>query len=148
MKSVPRDQPCPDCGRFDNRGMTIDALIVKDNKILLVKRGADPYKGYWATPGGYTDWDEDLVGTVKREVREELNVESKVIRFQGIYSDPARSPVQTFAAAFIVEIEGEPKVGDDAVDCEWFNLDELPEKMAFDHAQIIEDFKNGASGVF
>lgn len=148
MKSIPHNEPCPDCGRFANRGMTIDALIVRDNKILLIKRGAEPFKGYWGTPGGYADWDEDLTKTVEREVREELGVDAHVKKLLGIYSKPARHPKQAMAAAFVIEVDGEAVAGDDAVECQWFNLDKLPERLAFDHAKIIEDFRNGKSGAY
>jgi ADP-ribose pyrophosphatase YjhB (NUDIX family) len=148
MKNIPRDQPCPDCGRYVNRAMTIDAVIVKGNRILLIKRGAETYHGYWALPGGYSDWDEDITGSVLREVKEELNVQGKVVRLIGLYSQPRRSPHQTISAAFEVEIDDEPTAGDDAVECKWVDLDKLPSELAFDHAQIIEDYKNHTSCVY
>lgn len=148
MKHVPRDQPCPHCGRFATRAMTIDALIVKDNRILLIERGGDTFKGYWALPGGYMDWDEDITGSVKREIREELNVEAQIIRLLGVYSHPSRSPHQSVNVAFEVAITGEPTPGDDAVGCKWFDLDSLPKELAFDHAQIIKDFKSGNAGPY
>lgn len=45
--TVPNDQPCPHCGRFLNRGISIDAVIVRDGKILLGKRAAEPDKDKW-----------------------------------------------------------------------------------------------------
>lgn len=148
MTSVPADQPCPECGRFANRAMTIDALIVKGNKILLIKRGAETFKGYWALPGGYVDRDEDITYALRREVREELNVDAKIVRLLGIYSQPNRSPAQSITAVFQVEIDGEPTPGDDAIECKWFSLDNPPKELAFDHLQIIKDFTNGKSIVY
>ena len=58
MKPLKIDEQCPNCGRYANRGVSIDAVIIKDNHILLIQRGVEPNKGYWGTPGGYVGWDE------------------------------------------------------------------------------------------
>lgn len=128
--------------------MTIDAVIVKGNRILLIKRGAETYHGYWALPGGYSEWDEDLRTSVLREVEEEVGVKGKIVKLIGLYSQPGRSPHQTISAAFVVEIDGEPIAGDDAVECKWVELDKLSPELAFDHAQIIADYKAGKSCVY
>ncbi len=146
--NIPRNQPCPHCGRYANRGIGVDTLIVKDNKILLIKRGGEPFKDHWALPGGYLDWDEDLAQAVVREVREELGVDGTIVRLLGIYSQPERHPQQALVAAFVVNIEGRPTPGDDAADCAWFELNELPGGLAFDHSQIIEDFKADKSAIY
>jgi len=94
--------------------VTIDALIIKDNKILLIKRGADPFKGFWGTPGGYVEWDETVEDAVKREVKEELGLDTTSLKFVGLYSAPERHPKQCINVAYTVTVEGEPKSGDDA----------------------------------
>ncbi len=138
--TLSNDEPCPHCGRFANRGVTIDAIIIKNDEILLIKRGVEPFKGYWALCGGYVGWDETIADAVKREVKEELGVTATSVKEIGIYSDPARHPRQCIAVSHYVEIEGEPKAGDDAEECKYFPLDELPEELAFDHKQLIQDY--------
>ena len=46
-------QPCPTCGRYANRGVSVDAVIIRNNQVLLIQRGVEPDKGFWGTPGGY-----------------------------------------------------------------------------------------------
>ena len=140
MSSIPRDEVCPECGRFANRGVSVDAVIVKENKVLLIKRGVEPYKGYWGTPGGYVEWDESTEDAVKREVQEETGLIVTRATMVDVYSDPARHPKQTINILYKVEVEDkQPEASDDAEAVEWFSLDGLPEQMAFDHKQNIHD---------
>lgn len=135
-----RNDPCPTCGRFDNRGVSIDAVIIKDTKILLIKRGSQPYKGFWGTPGGYVDWDESAEETVKREVKEETGLEVIKTSLIGVYSNPTRHPKQTINIVYIAYVaSGEAKASDDATEVKWFPISELPNELAFDHKQNIAD---------
>jgi ADP-ribose pyrophosphatase YjhB (NUDIX family) len=140
-KSVPDDQQCPDCGRFKNRGLAVDAVIVRDGKILLGKRGGEPCKGMWATIGGFNEWGETLEETVAREVMEEAGLTVTACHLLNVYSDPARDPRQVVAVAYVVETTGEPVAGDDIEEVKWVPLDEVPTELALDHAKIIADYK-------
>jgi len=141
MKKPNRDEPCPHCGRFDNRGVSIDAVILDNEKVLLIQRGVEPNKGYWGTPGGYVDWDESTKETVAREVKEETNLDVIKTKLVGVYSSPSRHPKQVINLLYAVKIENKSQlnVGDDASDAKWFPLDKLPKKMALDHKQNIKD---------
>lgn len=136
-------EPCPVCGRYLNRAMSVDSLVVKEGKILLILRGVDPYKGYWAIPGGHLDFDETLEEAALRELREETNLIGSKTKLLGLYSNPNRHPRQTPAASYIIlDVKGEEKPGDDAKECRYFPLDKLPENLAFDHREIINDYKH------
>lgn len=126
--------------RYDNRGVTIDAIIVKDNKTLLIKRGKEPFEEFWGTPGGYVEWDETVEEAVAREVREELGLNVKKLEFIGLYSEPERHLKQCINVAYFVETEGEPEVSSDAKEMKWFDLYKLPDQLAFDHKEIIQDY--------
>lgn len=142
MADLKKDEQCLHCGRFANRGLSIDAVIIKDGKVLLIQRGIEPNKGFWGTPGGYVGWDETVEGAVKREVKEETNLEAVETKLVGVYSSPARHPKQVINIVYLVKVaEGEIKPGDDAMNVKWFPLDQLPEKMALDHKQNIQDAK-------
>lgn len=139
MHTLRTDEPCPDCGRFANRGVSVDAIIIRDGKILLIRRGGEPFKGYWATPGGFVDWDETVEDAVAREVMEEVGLRVTGLRFVGLYSQPSRHPNQVINAVFVVTADGDPVAGDDAAEFAWYPLDSLPSPLAFDHAQNIQD---------
>ena len=140
MSKIYKGEPCPKCGNYTNRGVSVDAVIIKNGKVLLIKRGVDPFKGYWGTPGGYVDWDETIEETVKREVKEETDLDVSDLRLVGVYSSPKRHPKQVINLVYLIgDFEGIFKVSDDATQGKWFRLDSLPREMAFDHKQNIMD---------
>jgi ADP-ribose pyrophosphatase YjhB (NUDIX family) len=133
---------CPHCGRYNNRGLAIDIVIIKDDKILLGKRGGtdEPFMGYWALFGGFVEWGESVEEALVRECKEESNMVVTSHKLLGIYSKPSRHIRQVVTAAYAVEAEGEPKAGDDIVEVKWYHLNAMPAQLAFDHAIIVADY--------
>lgn len=111
-------------------------------KVLLVRRGAEPYLGCWALPGGFIDEGERPVEAARRELAEETGLiwEGPLVPI-GAFGDPGRDPRGwSVAAAYLAHIGLEtPTVvgGDDAAEAAWFFVDELPGTLAFDHDDII-----------
>ncbi len=120
--------------------ITTDGAIIKDKKILLIKRKNNPYKGKWALPGGFVEYKERVEDAVLREVFEETGLKTKIRDFIGIYSDPNRDPRgHTITIVYLLDIlSGELNSGDDAYDANFFDLKDLPE-LAFDHNIILKD---------
>lgn len=121
------------------RPFACDAVIIENGKIVLVKRGVEPFKGQWAVPGGRLEEDETAEQCLIREAKEETNLDVKPIALVGIYSAPNRDPRGIIAATYLCKhIGGELKGGDDAAEAKWFDLNALPE-LASDHGKMIED---------
>lgn len=139
MDNLPNNKPCPHCGRYNNRAITIDALIIKNDSILLIKRALEPFKGYWALPGGHLEWDQTAEDAVRKEVKEETGLEVVSMQFLRVYTNPGRDPRQKITLAYQVTAIGDPVAGDDAKEYKWFELKNLPD-LGFDHRQIIEDY--------
>lgn len=120
--------------------LTADGAILKDKKILLIKRKNKPFKGKWALPGGFVEYGERVEDTVVREVYEETGLKTKIRDVVGIYSDPNRDPRgHIVTVAYLLDIlGGELKGGDDASDAKFFDLEDLPE-LSFDHDIIVKD---------
>ncbi|MBD3389792.1 NUDIX domain-containing protein [Candidatus Micrarchaeota archaeon] len=119
------------------RPATVDALIIENGKILLIKRGREPDKGKWALPGGFVDRGETAEEACVREVEEETGLEVEVEEIVGVFSEPERDPRRTISIAYLCRKRGGVAMGgDDAGEAGWFLLDELPE-LAFDHGEII-----------
>ncbi|RLF46798.1 MAG: hypothetical protein DRN29_04290 [Thermoplasmata archaeon] len=127
------------CDIMKKPGIAVDGVLIKGNKILLIKRKNEPFKGKWALPGGFVEYGEKVEEAVLREFEEEVGIKARIKKLLGVYSDPARDPRgHIISIVFLLEAEGEPKAGDDAADAKFFSLDKLP-PLAFDHEKIIRD---------
>jgi 8-oxo-dGTP diphosphatase len=126
--------------KYRNPTPTVDIIIQRDGKIVLIKR-RNPPNG-WALPGGFVDEGERVETAAIREAREETNMDVELTALLYVYSDPMRDPRQhTMSVVFTASwIGGELIAMDDAADAKWFDPEELPKSMAFDHRQIIDDF--------
>lgn len=121
---------------------TTDIVIEKDDKIVLVTRGIEPFKGILALPGGHVEYGERIEDAAVREVKEETGLDVKIKEVLGVYSDPERSPNISISTVFIAEIFGGTlRGGDDAKEANFYDIKKLKEQdLAFDHWQIIQDY--------
>ena|SRR5215218_6870036 len=135
--------PCAVCGRWPNRAVTLIGVVVHDQAVVIIRRGGVPARGQLALPGGFMELDESAADGCRREVREETGLETRVVRFIGVYDSPRRSPTQTVTLAFLLEpAGGDLRAGDDAAEAGWMSLGDVP-PLAFDHSQIVADAVQG-----
>ena len=122
--------------------LTVDAVIIKDDKVVLIKRKKDPFKDNWALPGGFVEYNEEVEKAVVREAKEETGLEVKIKRLFGVYSKPGRDPRGHSASiCFLCQvIGGKIGSGSDAKESKWFKFSDLP-SLAFDHGEILEDVR-------
>ena len=120
-------------------GVAVDGVLIKNKKILLIKRGNEPFKNKWALPGGFVEYGERVEEAIVREFKEETGINVRIKKLFGVFSDPDRDPRgHVISIVFLLESDDEPRAGDDAIDARFFDLDNLPE-LAFDHKKIIEE---------
>lgn len=118
---------------------TVDTIIDINGEIVLIKRTNPPYG--WAIPGGFVDYGESLEDAAKREALEETSLKVENVKQFHTYSDPKRDPrFHTISTVFTATATGIPKADSDAADVKLFQENDLPEKMAFDHRQILSDY--------
>ena len=135
---------CPKCGSeieiYRNPIPTVDVIIeIESGGIVLIRRKNPPYG--WAIPGGFVDYGESLEKAAVRETREETGLDVELIRQFHAYSDPNRDPrYHTISTVYIAKGEGKPEAGDDAAEIGIFTRSDLPEGIAFDHREILEDY--------
>ncbi|MDK2795439.1 MAG: 8-oxo-dGTP diphosphatase [Archaeoglobaceae archaeon] len=128
--------------------LTVDAIIPYAGKIVLIKRKNEPYKNYYALPGGIVEYGETVENAVLREVKEETGLEGKIHSLVGVYSDPKRDPRGHFVSVCFIVLStgGELRSGTDAKEVSLFSLDKLP-KLAFDHERMIKDAEARLYGI-
>ena len=126
--------------KYKNPKLTVDGIIIDEERVLLIKRKNEPFKGKWSLPGGFVEYKETVEDAVIREILEETNLSTDVKELVGVYSSPDRDPRgHTVTIAFLLNIKsGEMKSGNDADDAKFFEIEDLPE-LSFDHKKIIED---------
>ena len=134
---------CPRCGtpikKYKNPVPTVDIIIEVKDRFILIERKNEPLG--WAIPGGFVDYGESVEDAAIREAREETSLRVELTDILGVYSKPDRDPrFHTIATVFIARAKGNPIAGDDAKSIRLFRIGEKPEKMVFDHDQIIKDY--------
>jgi ADP-ribose pyrophosphatase YjhB (NUDIX family) len=118
---------------------TVDIIIELKGGIILIKR-KNPPQG-WALPGGFVDYGETLESAAVREAKEEIGLDVELIRQFHTYSDPRRDPRHhTITTVYIAKAQGTAIAGDDAKEAGVFQKEALPEKIAFDHKEILNDY--------
>jgi 8-oxo-dGTP diphosphatase len=119
--------------------LAVDAVILFENGIVLVRRDNPPYEGCYALPGGFVELNEKVEDALCREAMEETGLEIELLKLVGVYSDPARDPRgHVVSICYLTKGSGVLRAGTDARAVEVFSLDAIP-PLAFDHNRIIRD---------
>lgn len=132
-----------DDGKGKLRHVVIDAIITKDESILMVKRAKNLIQGEkWGLIGGFVERNETVEQALKREVFEETGYKLKTINFFTIIDIPNRKNENRQNIAFVYVCKSGEKMGEpdkESTQQKWFNLENLPkeEEIAFDHFEII-----------
>jgi len=132
--------------RFPRPALTADVVALAPldgvRRVLLIRRGNEPFSGQWALPGGFVDEGERPIDAARRELAEETGLHFRgALDLVGVYGDPGRDPRGwTVSAAYRALLEAPVQVAgsDDAAEARWFPLDALP-PLAFDHDRIVTD---------
>ncbi|WP_046528831.1 NUDIX hydrolase [Cellulomonas sp. FA1] len=129
--------------------VTVDLVVLtlRDDAlhVLLVERGADPWRGRWALPGGFVRPDEGLDAAAARELAEETGVRDVPGHLEQLasYGDPDRDPrMRVVSVAYLALAPDlpEPRAGSDAAGAAWVRVDDaLARPLAFDHARVLAD---------
>ncbi|WP_435061907.1 NUDIX domain-containing protein [Amycolatopsis thermoflava] len=131
--------------------LTADVVLLGERAdgelcVLLVRRGWEPFQGCWALPGGHVDAGEDTQAAARRELAEETGLQARSLDLVAVYAAPGRDPRGRYVTfAYTGSVPGSlpvPTAGDDASEARWWSLSEVarwPERVAFDHWQIIAD---------
>ena len=147
-----RQVTCPHCGKpyssYKNPTPTADVVIyAPDRGVVIIRRANEPVG--FALPGGFIEEGECAETAAVREMREETGLDVELTGLLGVYSRPKRDPRQhTLTVVYTGRARNPEAVmaGDDAAHAAFYPLDDLPAPLVFDHAEILEHFRQTLSG--
>ncbi len=133
---------------YPHPSVTVDLVIftIADNdlKVLLIRRGGEPFKGRWALPGGFVEIDESLEKAAARELKEEAGVTNVYLEQLYTFGEPKRDPRgRVISVSYFALVDaGRQRIraASDAVEAEWHSVfgQKSGAKLAFDHKKILE----------
>jgi 8-oxo-dGTP diphosphatase len=109
----------------------VGAVVIKNRKVLLVRRGIPPSEGLWAIPGGHVELGETLRETAEREILEETGIVIKagepIYAFDLIERDDSGRIRFHFIVVDVTGeyVSGEPRGSDDALEARWLSWEEI-----------------------
>jgi 8-oxo-dGTP diphosphatase len=132
----------------------VGILLIRDNRLLLVKRKYDPDAGYWSIPGGHLDLGERVEEAAEREAFEETGFKVKVSSLAGIinkimYDKKGKIEYHyVLLNYFVDQIEGDPnqppKAQDDALEAKFVPFQELKDyKLTLSLIELLKNLKIG-----
>jgi 8-oxo-dGTP diphosphatase len=131
----------------------VGAVIIRENRVLLIRRGQPPLLGEWSLPGGVLECGETLREAVVREALEETGLVVESEEMLGVYEriipddphddkpdDARRVRYHYVLLDFLCRsVGGELKAGSDASDVRWFTQEELPAlNLAYDASDVVK----------
>ncbi|MEJ2283548.1 MAG: NUDIX hydrolase [Desulfobacterales bacterium] len=111
--------------------VAVGAIVFRNNRVLLVRRGKAPSRDLWAIPGGRVEIGETLQEAAEREILEETGITIQALEpvytFDYIERDGSDPPRFHYVITDLTAdyIRGEIKAGDDAAEARWFTAEEL-----------------------
>lgn len=133
---------CPHCAfiNYKNPLPSVGAIAVKEDKVLLIKRGIEPGKGIWAPPSGFVELGETPEKAVLRELKEETGMSGEVERLLGVYRESAKIYGDILVIMYLVKLNGGTLIaGDDAQDAKFFDITKLPDLRFNSFKSAIEE---------
>jgi ADP-ribose pyrophosphatase YjhB (NUDIX family) len=120
-------------------------------RLLLLRRGVEPYKGTWAPPGGFVEWGESLEAAAVREVWEEVRVKLGTTQLvpHAVVSVPRMNQVYHMFIAHLDHLVPASAVLPESLEVGWFRCEELSQLTiwepgaSFDMSRLFEAIRLG-----
>ena len=130
---------------YPRAALTVDCVVFGFDdgalKVLLIRRGIEPFQNHWALPGGFVRPDESLDDAARRELQEETGLREiyleQLYTFGTLDRDPRERVVSVAYFALVRRADHLPAAATDAAEAAWFEVEDVP-SLAFDHAEILE----------
>jgi 8-oxo-dGTP diphosphatase len=130
--------------QYARPALTVDCVVFgldqEQLSVLLIQRGAPPFEGKWALPGGFVHVDESVDDAARRELEEEAGLThvylEQLYTFGEVMRDPRDRVVSVAYYALVNLAEHKVQAATDAREAAWFGVHDAP-TLAFDHVDIL-----------
>jgi len=140
---------CPACGfvQYLNPAPGAGVIVMRDDRVCLVKRKFPPREGLWCLPTGFMEWAEDVQLTARREALEETGLEVCLTSLYAVESGVLPPDIPVLVVFYRAEETGGIlQAGDDAAEAEFFPLAKLPQSIAFAaHRKVLQQLQTELS---
>jgi ADP-ribose pyrophosphatase YjhB (NUDIX family) len=134
---------CPNCKwiHFIDPKVAAAVLVIQGDRVLLVRRAGEPFRGLWTLPAGFVNSGEDPAEAAARECLEETGLRVRVTRVFEIVPGREHARGADFVIVYEAEVvSGELQADDDVDAAEWFATTDLPQ-LAFRATQkVLQSF--------
>ena len=114
----------------------VDGILCRDGKILLLKRNVEPFKGHWHVVGGHVEERETLKEALKREYKEETNLDVEVGDIIDWRVEETSDRIKLIVVFRIKKAEGKVKLNEENVKYRWFST--LPSNSVSSYTFLLE----------
>ncbi len=132
---------CSNCYfvHYNNPKACVSAIIQRRNEILFVQRAHEPFKHYWDFPGGFLEAGESPEAGLRREVREELQIEIEIYKLLGAYSDTYGPGGESVLVVYYIckTLSNSFHPREEIADAKWFERRRMPHELAFNHLLAV-----------
>lgn len=121
--------------------VSVHTVIFDNDAVLLIRRSDT---GLWAVPGGRVEDNETFEKAAVREIMEECGISPEIIGICGIFSNPVWGKgIHSLIFKGTFNGSHEFNKNQEALETAFFNINQLPEDIAYWHKMYIESALNG-----
>lgn len=114
----------------------VDGVYVRNGAILLLKRNVEPFKGCWHIVGGHLEENETLKHALKREFKEETNLDVKIGEIIDARIEKTFDRTKVIVAFVVISAEGEIKLNSESQEYGWFA--KIPPNTVYDYSKYLK----------
>ena len=123
--------------------VAVGAIILNDDRIVLIRRGKEPSRGLWTFPGGAVELGEPVREAVRREVQEETGLEIEVGEVALVLDSVSRDPDGRVQYHYVIidfyarPVGGALRPGSDVSDVRWASRRDIESLPMTEKAQEV-----------
>ena len=119
--------------------LCVDGIYLKDGKVLLLKRGDEPFKGFWSLVGGHVEETETVKDALKREFKEETNLNVTVGELIDGRVEETFDRIKIILTFEVTSAIGKIKINKESEEYGWFR--KFPPNSVYNYEQILRKIK-------